>query len=245
MQLTKLALLSIGALTTSISAATLSTSVTQDTYIRNDGTPNSNNNGDTDNELLFGSNGGTDNLRSLLGFDVSGITDQVNSIGGGDYSNLTINSVTLTLYERRGFARTIIVNVNAYGFDFNEATSTWNNPTGDGSDTTTGGTLGTLLGSQSVTWDSTADNEQVSITLGGSSFASAIQNAETTGTLNVLLNTSTLTNPNFISFTSDRSGNTARHATLDIDYTVTAVPEPSSAALFGLSGLCLLLRRKR
>ena len=235
----------VGALAVPASAATIATTVSQDTYIRNDGTPNSKNNGDGDNENLLGRNAGADDLRSLLGFDVSALTTELATTGGGDYSNLTINSATLTIFERRGRTFTATLNVSAYGFDFTAADATWNDPDGDGAvtgDALAGGTIGTLLGSSVVTWDNTADNDSTVFTLTAGSLATAIENAATTGELNLLLNSTDASS--FFSMTSD-SGTAARHAKLDIDYTVTAVPEPSSTALLGLGGLALILRRRK
>lgn len=241
--ITLTALATVGA----ASAATISVRVDQDTYIRNDAGPTLNN-GDTDNELLLGSNNTDDNLRGLLGFDVSSITNDVTTTGGGDFANLTINSATLTIYERRGFSRSVTITVHDYSSSFLDTASTWNDPDGDGAagtgDTTAGGTVGTLLGSQAITWDATADNQDAVFSLNLGDLASAIENADTLGSLNLMLrNSNGSPTPDFLSMTSDRSGTTSRHALLDIDYTV--VPEPSSTALIGFAGLGLLFRRRR
>jgi hypothetical protein len=194
--------------------------VTGDTYIRNDGTlQNTNNNGDTDNELLIGDNVGS--IRGLLAFDVSQVIDDVNTIGGGNFSSLIINSASLELFERRGFARTINVTVNTYGFDFVANTATWNAPAVD--DATAGGTIGTSLASENITWDSTSDNQSAIINLASSALATAIQGAPTAGRVNFLLNSTNTGGNNILSITSDLSPDTARHAKLTIDYTVLPV----------------------
>jgi hypothetical protein len=220
MKLTLAALLAVAA---PLCAATLDTTVTADTYIRNDGAlQNSNGDGDTDNEFLVGDNFGS--IRGLLAFDVSPIVTAVNTTGGGNYANLVINSATLELFERRGFARTINVTVNSYGFDFVANAATWNAPaTGD---TTAGGTTGTALGSQSVTWDAAADSQSAVITLGAGGLKSSIQGAPTAGRVNILLNSTNTGGNSFLSITSDRSTNTARRAKLVIDYTVTPAGGP-------------------
>lgn len=198
-------------------------SVTGDTYIRNDGTPNSNNNGDTANRLLVGSNAATDNLRSLLRFDVSSILNDVTTIGGGNFANLTINSATLQLFERAERTNTVNVRVNAYGFAFDPATATWNAPaTGDA---VAGGTLGAVLGSQSIAWTTPGtDNDSSTITLTAADLKTHLTN-HLSNSIHFLLGTTTSPS-NFLSITSDRSPTTARHAKLVIDYTVAPAGGP-------------------
>ncbi|MCP5532618.1 MAG: hypothetical protein H7A49_12620 [Akkermansiaceae bacterium] len=216
------------ALAVPAAASSYQQSVVRDTYIRNDGTGGVQN-GDADNEVMVGSNGATSNLRPLLGFDVSSIVSDVNTIGGGNYANLVISSATLTVYERRGRANTVNVIVNGYGYNFNPAVSVWADPDGDGSnltgDTAAGGTPGTLLGSQSVTWDATADNQSAVVNLTSDDLEALIA-ANIAGNVNFLLTTTTPTQ-NFLSITSDQSPTTARHSVLAIEYTVNPAGGPT------------------
>jgi len=214
----------------SLSASTLSTTVTADTYLRNDGGTNSTTtwNSDTDNEFLVGSNGSNDNLRGLIRFSVADITNAVAGTGGGNYANLTINSVTLTLNERRGFARTgMNMTVHSYGSQFVESAATWVDPDGNGNtatgDTTAGGTPGASLGTGSLTWNATADSESLAITLDPSAFKTAIQGAPTVGDINMLIR-STVAFTNFVSIKSNLTA--GRLATLVVDYTVTPASGP-------------------
>jgi hypothetical protein len=204
-------------------AATLNTTVTADTYLRNDGTQqNTNSDGDTDNEILVGDNVGS--IRGLLAFDVAPIVNAVNTTGGGDYANLVINSATLEIFERRGIARTINVTVNSYGFNFVATAATWNAPASG--DPTPGGTIGAVLGSQTVAWNTGNDNESSVIALSSANMKSAIQGAPTAGRVNLLLNSTNTGGNTFLSITSDRSTNLARRTKLVIDYTVTPAGGP-------------------
>lgn len=203
-------------------AAMFEGTVAADTYIRNDGTPNSVNNEDTDNEVLVGSNGSLNNMRGLLSFDVSSIVNDVNSIGGGNFANLTVNAATLQVFERRGRANTVNIVVSDYSFPFDPAASSWNVPAA--ADSTAGGTVGTPLGMQSLTWDATADNQDAIITLSGSLLQASIA-THIAGKVNLVLTTDTAAT-RFLSFTSDRSANTARHVRLVVDYTVTPAGGP-------------------
>ncbi|MFD2160585.1 hypothetical protein ACFSW8_16895 [Rubritalea tangerina] len=225
-----------------IQAATISASVSQDTYIRNDVNPNTNFNGDSDNELLVGANGSPDNLRILVGFDLSTITNLVNSDGGGNYNNLTINSASLTVYERRGRTASLNLIVSQWNASFSDTLATWNAPSPD--DTTPGASLSTVLGSSFLIWDNTSDNDQATISLNTAALKSAIQNAASEGTLNLVLNSDSSPS-NWYSITSDQAADPNRHVQLNLDYSVSAIPEPSSASLASFAGIALCLRRRR
>ncbi|MFM2241589.1 MAG: hypothetical protein RLZ97_444, partial [Verrucomicrobiota bacterium] len=222
----------------SLCAATLETTVTADTYIRNDSGPAINWDSDADagGEFLVGSNSAINNLRGLLRFDVSDIVNAVNASGGGDFANLTINSVTLTLYEGRdnsvgGDAVTVNVRVNDYGYSFVEAGATWNDTDGmAGGDATAGGTIGTRLGSKVIGWSSIPSansNESATITLDGSLFRISVAN-HISNAVNFILDTDTASG-SALSFQSNLPASTARDAKLTIDYTVTAPGAPKLA----------------
>ncbi len=224
---------------------------TNSVYIRNDtGGGATNQNADTDIEEIVGWNAGTAGmeLRGLYQFDVSAIASDVNTLGGGNFANLTINSVTLTLFERRGLTQSFQIDVYSYGFNFNEATATWNNPAGDGSDLTVGGTFGSLLTSGAVAFTATtADNESFTF-IDSAAFRNALFNAaQGDGSLELMLDRTgspAAGQTGFLSFSSDEQGGGTglRRPTLSFDYSV--VPEPSAALLGGL-GLIALLRRRR
>ena len=207
--------------------------VSQDTYIRNDGLAGQQND-DPDNELLVGR---ADLLRPLLDFDVSDITDAVTSTGGGNYDNLTIQSATLTIYERRAPSATIgTIDVRSYDFDFSESTPIWNNPAGNGSDTTPGGTLGTLLADDfSINWPTSGtDNDSSVIALDAAGLKAAIQNASATASLGLILTSNGYSNVSSVGFhsvTSNRSVTTTRHALLEVNYTVAGGPPPNPVLL--------------
>lgn len=219
-------------------AATLETTVLADTYIRNDSGPTTNWNSDADagGEFLVGSNGAVNNLRGLLRFDVTDIVSAVNATGGGDFANLTIHSATLTLFEGRdvsvgGDSATISVRVNDYGHSFVESAATWNDPDGvAGGDTTAGGTIGALLGSQVIGWTSNPSansNESATIALDVSAFRTSVA-GHLGNAVNFILGTNTASG-SALSFQSNLPAGTARDAKLTIDYTVTAPGAPKLA----------------
>lgn len=251
----------IGALTllaaTASEAAVVASRVSADTYLRNDGTSGPQN-GDTDHEILIGFNA-NQRLNSLVRFDVTQIINDVNTLGGGNFANLTINSASLQVFERRNnsgpsYSNTLTISVNAYTFNFDPAVAAWADPDGNGSnatgDTTAGGTVGANLGSLLLSWtNATADNDSSTVTLDATGLKLLLQTAPTGGTLgnvNFILqgNPGSTDDSEFRSIVSDQAPTspTDRRALLTIDYTV--VPEPSVALLGGL-GLLGLLRRRR
>jgi len=209
-------------------AEILSVRISQDTYIRNDGVAGQQND-DLDNELLLGR---ADLLRPLLDFDVSNIIDAVSNLGGNNYDNLTIHSATLTIYERRApIGTTGTIDVQSYDFDFAESAAIWNNPAGNGSDATAGGTLGTLLADDlAISWLTLGDdNDNSVIALDAAGLKAAIQNASSTASLGLILTSNGYSSSpaGFHSITSDRSTTTSRHALLEVNYTVAAGPPPN------------------
>jgi hypothetical protein len=182
----------------------ISVRVDQDTYIRRDNSlTNQNENADPDNELLVGRNNNiTDALRPMLGFNVSTIINDVNTLGGGDFANLTINSATLTIYERRELASDATLDVYSYDFSFTDSLATWNAPSsGLPADASAGGTLGTQLADNfALAWlTAGTDNYQSTISLSTAGFLEALQNSNVSGTLNLILrgDTGYNTNPEF------------------------------------------------
>jgi hypothetical protein len=138
-------------------------------YIR-ENQPTTNQNGDSDQELLIGFLNDNTEVRGLLEFDVSTIP-AVN----------TINTVSLVMRREApqgGLSASITINVYEYDYDIVESVSDWQDPDGDNSDvtgdTTYGGTLGTLL--TSATFDPTVQDADV--TFGTSAaFRTAATNA--------------------------------------------------------------------
>lgn len=251
----------VSLLAASTHAATLATTVSADTYIRNDtGGGATAQDGDPDNEFLVGVNG-NQRLNGLVRFDTTQIVNDVNALGNGDFNNLIITSATLQVFERRGFAaatannnNTLNVTLSGYGFNFTESAATYVDPDGDGNaatgDTMPGGTLGSVFGSTtfgSGDWDATADNDSRVINLTNlTALRTHLATAPTGGSLgntNFILTSDLPDDSEFRSFTSDNSPTTTRHALLTINYTV--VPEPAAALLGGLGVLSLVHRRRR
>ncbi len=199
-------------------AATLDTTVTGDTFIRNDSASNASQNWNEDpgNRFIVGSSGGTNNFRGMVKFDVAAIVNDVNTIGGGNFANLIINSASLKVFEAQGNAATLNVIVNQYGFAFVPTNNSWNSPASG--DTTPGGTVGSVLGSQSITWDATSNNQDATITLSSSLLKTFIA-GHLANSINFILTTDTPPTK-FISISSDRAATSARDARLVVDYTV-------------------------
>lgn len=199
-------------------AATLDTTVTGDTFIRNDSPANANQNWNEEpgNRFIVGSSGGTNNFRGMVKFDVSAIVNDVNTIGGGNFANLIINSASLKVFEAQGSATTVNVIVNQYGFAFVPSNNSWNSPASG--DTTPGGTIGAVLGSQSITWDALSSNQDATIPLSNSLLRTFIS-GHLANSIHFILTTNTPAT-NFFSISSDRATTPARDARLTVDYTV-------------------------
>ena len=197
-------------------------------YIR-ESQADTNQNGDTDNEIIVGFTDDDTELRGLLEFDITAIP-----------SGSTIDSVSLVLDTGGGLGGSITINTYRYGFDFDEAVSTWNAPApGDG---TAGGTIGSLLSSSTFESTVTAD-----ITFGDSpAFRTAVSDALAgDGFVRLLLarsDNSGAGQHRFARFRDEGFGTAARRPELEVNYTI--IPEPASVALMGLGALALVLRRR-
>jgi hypothetical protein len=239
------------AFATPANAALLTSMATQSIHIRSDG-PNTNYNVDTDFEDLIGGNGTADSFRALYQFSLSPLLDDLIAEGGGNFANLNISSVTLTLFERRNNNSGVNHNlaVYNYGFNFVETVSSWNDPDGNGNtatgDTTPGGTFGsTMLSSASYSPSPVADTSSVTFPSSADFINAVFAAAQGDGTLELMVR-KTNANTTFVSFASDEyATNINRQPTLSVNFTVTPVPEPSTWALLAGSILGLpLLRRK-
>lgn len=115
---------------------TVTLDVVADTYIASNlaTTPQ---NGDV--KLTVGYAGGT--KRALIRFDTSSITFPAGAV-------LAVSSAVLKVTNTgTGGLNDPDVGIYDYAYDFGETSATWNNPAGNGSDSTAGGTIGTLLAS--------------------------------------------------------------------------------------------------
>jgi hypothetical protein len=220
-------------------AAVIQIAVEADTYIRNDAAgPNTINDGDADNEIIIGVNGSsTAELRGLLRFDLAPL---LGMMGG------TINSVTLTGTTRTGAPggqnatpSTLTLDVFDYGFEFVEANASFNNPAGNGADTTAGGTVGTLLSTESVLNPASLPSGQSVVFGDSAAFRTAVSD-QLAGdlTLNLLVIGTSNTDQSFLRFDDEDRPN-------PFLLTVDIVPEPSSALLAALGSLLVLRRRQR
>lgn len=205
------------------------------TYIRTT-QADSNQDNDGDDENIVGFNG-AEELRGLYAFDLSAIA------AASSGNPFTIDAVRLVQRTRNsaGSGTSFTSTVHAYGFAFNEGTSTWNDPDGDGGDLTgdpvDGGTLGTAL-SITDTYDPTT-NLNADVTFPDTpAFRAAVLSAATAGEPLRLIATGS---GGFTRFLDETVGTAGNRPELIVDYTV--VPEPASAAAAGLALLGLLARR--
>ena len=179
--------------------------------------------------LLVGSNSGSGPYHALAAFDLSSTI----TLAVGE--TLQINSVTIDFSEQSvGQGGPFDLNVAQYGFGFIPTIATYAAPAVG--DTTAGGTLGTSFGSTTINGAGTLDTVTLST---GAALETAVGTALTAGSeFRIILTGLEDTSVNFARL--KRSD-----IQLNIDYDVVAVPEPSSAALLGLGGLALILRRRK
>lgn len=198
--------------------------------------------GTSGNQQLLAGSIGTSGKKahSMLSYDLSGV---IAAAGG---QTITVESVTLTLtvIGKEGNAITPVnVSLYQYNYNFVQTASTWNNPSGTGTDTTAGGTIGTLLS----TTVASANNIESTFTFGSSTdFVNAINAALTgSGTLNLLIDSSGV-NESLLRFAGVRYPNNLNYAPiLSITYSVAEVPEPATIGLMVMAAGTLLLRKKR
>lgn len=216
------------------SAATLSITASEDSYIRRSvGTNNYGSDG-----LLFVADTSTtnDGMRTLLNFD----------LGAAELSGATINSVTLTLYINSSdtgasIAGTQTIQVYQLNNAFAESTVTWGN--------SSGGAYNSASLLSSTTGDATTVTAGQQFTFGSSENFTGIVSSLVSqgGDLNLLLRLATEdTTRSVFRFSSTESANASYYPVLTIDYTPSAIPEPSAfAALAGLGALGLVASRRR
>lgn len=219
---------------TSVFAAFLTVSATQAaivnvTAFEDIGLDQGNGNENGDNHLLVGSNATAGPYHALAAFDLSSTI----TLGVGE--TLQINSVTIDFSEQSaGAGGNFDLNVAQYNFDFVPTIATYAAPAVG--DTTAGGTLGTSFGSTTINGAGTLDTFTLST---GAALEGAVGSALTAGSeFRIILTGLNDTSVNFARL--KRSD-----IQLNIDYDVVSVPEPSSAALIGLGGLALILRRRK
>jgi hypothetical protein len=230
-------------MTGAVSAATLTLNPTADAYLRTDQPTSPSPNPGTATELLVGQVSSTTAMRALLSFDLSSIP-----------VNATVNSVSLVMVqssEDAGSNTTITLELHLLTQAFVESQAAWNNAATGTPWTTAGGTFDSAVLSAinvsvrpsqvpyslpvNQTWAST------------SSFVSAVQSAaDGSNSIAFLFKdvNETNTGRELIKFFS-KEGTTAPQLT--IDYTVAAIPEPSTVGLLMGSVVlvgCVWLRRR-
>ncbi len=188
-------------------------------------------------EVIVGNtaSGSGERLHGLVRFNTSTITIPVGF--AIDVTSATLKTVNA---NSSGGGSNLTIEVYDYAYGFGETTATWNNPAGDGSDSTAGGTTGLLLSTLSNV------NNAANGTNSFSSSANFISIVETAingdDTVNLLLKRNTFSDANiFTRFLGDESGVGFQ---LDVTYDLVVIPEPHAALLGGL-GFLLLLRRRR
>lgn len=198
------------------------------------GQPTTNQNG---GEVIVGNtaSGSGERLHGLVRFVTSSIVVPVDQ-------SVNVTSVVLNTLNAatNGGGPGLTIEVYDYAFDFGETTATWNNPAGNGSDSTPGGTTGLLLSSASINNSANATNS-----FGSSANFISIVEAAINGddTVNLLLQRNTFTDSNtFTRFLGDEAGTGFE---LEVTYELVPVPEPTSGviALVGLGVLAFLKRR--
>lgn len=228
-------LVSAAAFSASVSATTLTLNPFADAGIRSQITSN---NGTT-GEMLSGVVASGDVTRAVLAFDLSAIPV------GATIDSVSLSLVTTTL-DAGSVSQTLTFNLHQLTQTFTNTGVTWTSRDGTNNWNTAGGTFGgtvlssisanpaTTTGGSTVTFDTTSNlTSAVGSSIGGSFYL--VIKLATEGTSRDLLRFNTV----------DATG-TANDPLLTINYTASAVPEPSAyAALAGLGALALAAWRGR
>lgn len=206
------------------------------TFVRSD-TPAVNS--DTNASMLVGNNSGTGaDFHGLLSFDLSAIS-----------AGSIINSITLTLYsngDSTSGASAIQVDLLALTRSFVSSEATWNNSsTGNAWGTGGGDYSATILSSLSFSPKVIATKTFAT----GEQFVSVVQSAlNTSRTLDLFLrlDDESGTTRNLFFFASDLDAMQSHRPSLTIDFVSSAVPEPSSFAIFaGFGAIVIVCARRR
>lgn len=226
----------------SVSADTLALNPTADAFIR--ASQNASQTLNTTNVvfLVGDTTTATDYMRGLLTFDFSSPL----------LAGATINSVTLTLKINSVDATSAnqAVNINVYSLTgtFSEGTVTWANRSSSGTSTwtTAGGDYTTLLASTSANAATVTVNQ--SVAFAGTNLTSLVSNSiGSSASVLLKLDTEDTSLRNIFRFGSV-NGTSTLVPVLTIDYTPSAVPEPSTYALLGgvaVLGFVWFRRRSR
>lgn len=176
-----------------------------------------------------------DFLRSAISFDLN----QAELVGA------TINSVTLTMTVRSARTASADGDIDLELYELSQsfdAGITWNARTGSANWTAPGGDLGSNLVTVAGDPGTAAPNDTFDFS--SASLTSSVASANGSS-LYLLLKSGSEDNTadNLFIFASNvNTTNGAAGPVLTIDY--TPVPEPTSLALLGLGGLCMLRRRR-